>query len=50
MVLNTEKNALKNLRKRLRSNEKAADDEKEDDIDYLQGIIDSLNNLKKILY
>ena len=38
---------MKNLRRRLRSDKKAADDENEDDIEYLQEIIDRLDKLKK---
>ena len=38
---------IKNLRKRLRSDGKAAYDEDEDDIEYLQEIIDKLSRLKK---
>ena len=41
------KTVLKNLRRRLRSDKKAADDEYEDDIEYLQEIIDRLSSLKK---
>ena len=41
------KNVLKYLRKRLRSDEKAAYDEDEDDIKCLQEIIDRLSKLKK---
>ena len=37
---------IKTLRKALRSDEKAADDKKKDDAEYLQGIINRLNNLK----
>ena len=38
---------IKNLRRRLRSDNKAVCDENEDDIEYLQGIIDRLSKLKK---
>ena len=41
------KNVIKNLRRRLRSDKKAADDEDEDDIECLQEIIDRLSKLKK---
>ena len=37
------KNIIKNWRRRLRSDTKAADDENEDDIEYLQEIIDRLD-------
>ena len=46
MALNTKK-CTKNLRGRLRSDKKAADKENEDDIEYLQEIIDRLNKSKK---
>ena len=41
------KNVIKNLRRRLRSDKKVADDENEDDIEYLQEIIDRLDKSKK---
>ena len=40
------KSLIKNLRRRLRSDGKAADDEDEDDIVYLQEIIDRSSRLK----
>ena len=43
------KKNIKTLRKVLRSDEKAADDKKENDIEYLQGIINRLNNLKNTI-
>ena len=43
------KDVLRSLRRTLRSDEKAANDENEDDHEYLQGIIDRLNRLKKML-
>ena len=43
------KRLMKNLRRRLRSDRKAADDEDEDDIEYLQEIIDRSSRLKKSL-
>ena len=42
------KTVLKNLRRRLRSDKKAADDEDEDDSEYLQDIIDKLSVLKRL--
>ena len=41
------KDVLKRLRRTLRSYEKAANDEKEDDKEYLQYVINSLNSLIK---
>ena len=37
------KDVLRSLRRTLKSDEKAANDENEDDNEYLQGIIDRLN-------
>ena len=42
------KTVLKNLRRRLRSDKKAADDEDEDDSEYLKDIIDKLSVLKRL--
>ena len=41
------KTLFRNLRKTLRSDEKAANDKNEDDNDDLRGIIDKLDRLKK---
>ena len=44
------KDALTIFRRKLRSDEKSANDEKEDDNEYFQDIIDSLNRMKKNYY